>query len=313
MKIDFSNLFSDLNEMSLFKLKMVDSKTIIRVFFGLNSEGKKRVSFLTQSAFPKLQDTNMLRVSQGWESENVFWTNVDLIDNGASEIFYNFCSDLVNSMRDTKTEKEAGIRIKNRYHIWIKMFNRSPKKLSEEMYKGLFGELYVMKHYLEKKIGTKSAIEAWVGPLKLDKDFSYNSTYLEVKTTNVKSPTITISSLNQLSFPPEGELAVLKVEDMSNVYEDSASNLSKLINSIQESINDAELLDLFFSKLKKYGLDTLLIEEEHKFLVKDLTIYKVDNLFPILKTEDIAHPEIINITYQIILKSIEKHKVHYDN
>ena len=92
-KDDFESIS---NEMGTQKMIEVDS--VVKVYYGMNNEGNLRLSFVSAVSPPKIDSTKLLKVIQGKETDKVYWTNFDLLESTAKQVFYSFCSDLVSSV-----------------------------------------------------------------------------------------------------------------------------------------------------------------------------------------------------------------------
>ena len=137
--------------------KMLDTDSAIKIYYGMNKEGNLRLSFMSTVAPPKIDSTKLLKVIQGKETDNVYWTNFDLLEPTAKQVFYSFCSDLCDSVNRLVDEKKALVYLKNRFHIWKSMFKKSNATISAKLIKGLFGELYYLDTVVSEKYGIAEA------------------------------------------------------------------------------------------------------------------------------------------------------------
>lgn len=308
MKINFKEQFSKLQANEDI-LKKVDTNNEIKIFFGLSKEGKKRLAFQSSNVIEQIESTKIINVNYYRDNEN-YWLSFDLEDNKFQNLFYTFCSDMVNSLSglsDTKNELEY---IKNRFCNWKKMFqNVTIKELSEEKEQGIFGELYFLYKYMIPKYGVDTSTLSWAGPLKFNKDFSINDTWYEIKTSSVSSTNIKITSLSQLDSENEGFLSVVKVEKMSQEFNGNLSSVYNLIQLIMSQITTIKVQDDFLNKLVEYGLGPDNNFGSRKFDVKNVKLYLVNNKFPRLTKNEITYEEIDNVSYLLNLTCIEKYKV----
>lgn len=306
-KIDFEEKFNSLQEEFFGKQKKIFVNSSLKVYYGITTENSLRISFMSTIEPLKIDSTKELKVSLGQESENVYWTCFDLLNPMGKNVFYTFCNDLVDAITEQFDESEALLQLKNRYHSWKSMFKNKRKMLSETN-QGLFGELYFMDKYLFEKFNPDYVIDAWAGPNGYSKDFSINDTWYEVKTTLSTSNVIKISSIGQLSSTTPGNLVVVKVDKMSESFEDGFSNIYDLFKSIIMKLLSNETKEKFIDKLLKYGFDINENSNTEKYKFVDLKIYNVDDNFPRLVESDIKYHEIGKITYELILNALEKFK-----
>ena len=288
--------------------KLINITSVLKVYYGVSNEGNLRLSFMSTAASPKMDSTKLLKVVQGKESDNVYWTSFDLLESSAKQVFYSFCSDLVSAIVDMTDEKKALVYLKNRFHIWKSMFKKGSKIVSVELLRGLYGELYFLETVLINKYGVNDAISAWSGADGTAKDFSKNEEWYEVKAVSTSAVSVKISSVSQLSSTTPGHLVIVKLESMSPVFSNGKSSVNELFNSILQLIELDEVKELFLGKLQAYGIslaDECCLE---KFNVVSSQLYLVDNDFPRLTEQDVNHKEICKVSYELIINSLSRFK-----
>ena len=308
-KNNFETMFSNLEKDILNNQKKVNSNSMVKVYYGLTKDGFQRLSFLSKSKPPKIESTKMLKVIQGEEGEGNYWTCFDLLNSEFKNIFYLFCDDLVNTLDNINDETKELNVIKERFSIWKIMFKKVSNSLTSEKEQGLYGELYFLDNYMIDKYGVNEAINSWAGPLGYNKDFSINDTWYEVKTTSVNSSSVKISSLNQLSSDLPGYLTLVRIEKMSEEFNNEKCSILELFNSIISKISDNEIKETFINKVLEYGFNPETDFQKNKYTVNKITLFKVKDGFPRLTEKDIKYQEIDNVTYEIIIRTIEKYKV----
>ena len=252
----------------------------------------------------------MISVSYYKDNENSNWLSFDLGNNNYSNLFYTFCTDMVNSLSGLNDEKEELEYLKQRFYNWKKMFqNISTKELSEEKEQGIYGELYFLYKYMIPKYGVEKSILSWAGPHKFNKDFSIDETWYEIKTSSVNANTIEIRSINQLDSDVDGFLTVVKVEKMSMEYRGELSSIFELIQAIMGEITSIQIQDDFLNKLIELGVGPENNFGSRRYDTKNILLYSVSDKFPKLTRKNITFTEIENVTYTINLSQIDRFKV----
>lgn len=308
MKINFEDKFKELNSISDI-LKKVESNNKVKIFYGLSKEGKKRLAFLSTLAPEQIESTKMISVSYYKDNENLNWLSFDLENNNFSNLFYTFCSDIVNSLSNLNDEEQELNYLKKRFYNWKKMFqNILSKELSEEKEQGLYGELYFLYKYMIPKYGVDVAVSSWAGPHKFNKDFSVDETWYELKTSSVNATTVEIRSINQLDSDKIGYLSVVKVEKMSPEYKGKLSSIFELIQVIMNEISSISIQDDFLNKLIESGVGPENNFGSRRYDMKNIILYEVSKDFPRLTKTTINFNEIENVTYTINLSGIERFK-----
>jgi hypothetical protein len=309
VKNNFENMFLNLEKDILNNQKKVNNNSMIKVYYGLTKDGFQRLSFLSRIKPPKIESTKMLKVTQGEEGEGNYWTCFDLLNTEFKKIFYLFCDDLVNTLNGINDESKELNIIKERFSIWKIMFKKVSNSLSSEKEQGLYGELYFLDNYMIEKYGVDEAINSWAGPLGYNKDFSINDKWYEIKATSVNSSSVKISSLNQLSSDIIGFLVLVRIEKMSEEFNEEKCSILDLFNSIINKITDNETKETFINKVLEYGFNPETDFQKNKYSVDKVVLYEVKDGFPRLTEKDIKYQEIDNVTYEIIIRTIEKYKV----
>ena len=304
--IDFESMYGSLTNELSGNQKKLNIHSVIGVYYGLSKDGNYRIAFLSSSVAPKIESTKMLRVTQGEEAANTYWTCFDLLQHDAKKVFFTFCANLIDAVTDIYDEQKALYALKKRYITWKTMFRRdSANKLSREVLQGLFGELYFMKKYMLDRFGAAVAVQAWSGPDFRSKDYAVDTEWFEVKAVGANTSTVHISSLAQLSSDHDGHLIVIKAEAMSDQFSNGESSIGELFDYIFAQINDETAEGIFLSKLSAFGFDSSDESFMSKFDVKSMTAYKVSGDFPRLTEKDIARPEICDVSYSLIINSLK--------
>lgn len=306
VKINIEEIYNFLADELSGNQKRISINSILGVYYGISHDGFLRLSFMSVAPAPKIESTKFLRVTQGAESETVYWTCFDLLQNDAKKVFYTFCDNLIEAITDVLDEKNALQALKKRYTTWKAMFRREREnKISKEILQGLFGELFFLKNYMLENYDFQTAIQAWSGPDARSKDFAVYDEWYEIKTAGANATTVKISSLTQLSSSMPGHLVVVKVEAMSEQFDNGESCIGDLFKYILSRINDEAVEGIFLSKLSAYGFDASDESFTAKFDVKSMNLYKVGGDFPRLTEKDVTHTEICDVSYSLIINSLK--------
>lgn len=310
--INVQKIFEELNRADGFiKIKIEESP--VGIYCGVKENGLPCLAFMSQHPPLTIESTQYLQVTQWSENNSVYWSRFDLGLGNARTVFYSLCIDLIKASVGCNNDEQAMNAIKNKYMIWRKMFRKAKGSMTEESYKGMFGELYFLKHYLWPQIGLSNAIRSWSGPDLTAKDYSYKEDWYEVKTISTNSNSVSISSLTQLESVTSGHLVVVRVEQMSSEYNEGDYCVEKIISDIMRSVDDEEVKDLFINKILSYGYDFDECENTfHRYRVANGKFYLVDNNFPRITTDSVSYKEVIKVTYSLALDGIQKYTEDID-
>lgn len=305
--IEFEKIYNGLSAVG--KQKRLDISSTIGIFYGISEEGNYRLAFMSSKPASPMKSTKMLRVTQGKESNTVFWTCFDLLNLDAKKVFYTFCENLVESVIAENNEVSALNMLRKRYITWQALFKQEMSKLvSREIVQGLFGELYFLKNYMIEKYGVDSAVNAWSGPDGKSKDFSVGIEWYEVKSVGANTDTVKISSLTQLSSDYVGELVIIHAEGMSDEFSNGNSSIDELLQGVLCQIENEAVAETFINKISAYGISLLDECLMRKFDVKGITHYIVNEDFPRITEKTVPFTEITNVTYELSIRALEKFK-----
>ena len=211
-----------------------------------------------------------------------FILSFSLIDLNYLDLFYLFCNDIIDSSRNI--EQEEGYKfIVNRFDKWKGFGNSTRKYLSEMEIKGLLGELVFLKKYLIDKYGVSKSINGWTGPEPTKKDFSYDTTWYEVK--SVTKDIVSISSIEQLDSDSIGYLILMFFEKLSPEAEELT--LNNIVDEILMSINMDSDKALFIMKLVQVGFYKEDYYDNFVYKLRDECFYEVNERFPKISFADI--------------------------
>lgn len=308
LMINFAELF-ELDFQLSNNQKKLDIVSALDVFYGVSLDGYKRLSFLSKSKAPKLESTKFLRVSQGEESQSVYWTCLDLLQSDATSVFYAFCENIVSSIISIADETTALDILKKRFITWKTMFKQVlVQDVTRDVIQGLFGELYFLKNVMLEKYSPKETVGAWSGSDLKSKDYAIGKEWYEIKTVGANTSKVHISSLAQLSSIYPGHLVVIKVEAMSEEFVAEDDSINSLMKNILGKLNDEILEEQFLTKIHSVVGEMSNRVLNAKFSVKSVNSYLVDNAFPRLIESSIPYSEIEDIEYSLNIHAIEKYK-----
>ncbi len=223
--IDVKQLFERFNNANYFS--RADNTHILELHVGLDDKGRKAIELRANFTPRKVTGTAAIEVNQ-YKKPEYNTIRFSLSDEDISGLFYKFCEDLIEQTRDLKDKSEGYTAIVNRFFQWKKLFVASKGDLlTEPEIMGLIGEILFLRDRLIPKLGTYEALKSWSGQELTHKDFSYDSSWAEIKTIKSGGLTVKISSLEQLESDHDGILCVYSLEKMSTAYK--GVTLNKLI------------------------------------------------------------------------------------
>jgi hypothetical protein len=219
------------------------------------------------------------------------------------DIFSVLCEDLILSIAVETNERKVISEVLNRFEKWKSLFSKvGLQGLRPEEQRGLFGELYFLRIFLQTNNDLYSVIKSWVGSEKQIRDFQSGNWAVEVKTTSGNNhQKVFISSERQLDSTNLENLFLyhISLEQQQN----SGETLNDIVDSIFDILSSETIaLNKFKNKIYEVGYfdSQRNIYEVNGYHIRQDAFYKVENDFPRIVENDIR-TGVGDVKYSIIL------------
>lgn len=223
------------------------------------------------------------------------------------DLFFGLCETLVASLAPV-TDPSAALSVALTHIKRWKAFlaGRKSGGLSPEQVRGLFAELQLLRALYGARLSTTEAVAAWCGADRVQQDYIFGDTAVEVKSLSGRERNaVRISSEDQLeSLTSNLFLMVYRLSELPE--SDQALSLNGLVQFIEQELAEAEALEQFSRKLAAYGYAPLAEYDAPRFLVTDTTAYRVADGFPRL-IRSLIPQGIARLSYDIELESIRSY------
>lgn len=237
--------------------------------------------------------------------------NLVLVDNQFKDVFDTLAADLVGAILNESDCKVVLKNYTNRLIKWQSLFERfNQQGLSAEAQRGLYGELFFMRKFLNANSDFANILISWVGPEKQVRDFQYGRWGVEVKTTSGNNhQKINISSERQLDTTNLDHLYLYHIS--LDGMQQSGETLNELVDTISELLSiNLVAYNQFRNKLTYAGYF-----EMHRnfytdigYFVRQDIYYIVNGLFPRIEESDIRQG-VGDVKYSIIVTQLNEHTV----
>ncbi|MCD8409894.1 PD-(D/E)XK motif protein [Tenacibaculum finnmarkense] len=239
---------------------------------------------------------------------------LELLDNYYHNLFNDLIISLFYKVKDIDNHKESTAVFISTINKWSAFLAKGlNNRLTKEVIKGLLGELTVLNEFLKDSYASEvnNILDSWQGPYDSNTDFVFDNKNIEVKTKNLESSNVRISSEFQLDneLGKNLELFVVSLDSNPN----STLNLELIINEIKDRIIQLNgNLSILFDALSAKSLFTSNIKDYNnfKFTLKKHETYSCDIVledgreFPRLIKSEL--PNYINkLKYNINLQKLE--------
>lgn len=285
-------------------MQRIDATHPLDIFLGLSDEGYKTLFVISKYEFENVKSSKGIIVNQ-YKRDNEHILTFKLSDKSIEDLFYVFCSDIVESTRYTQ-KINGNAAIVDRYLKWKELFAKQKLKiLSEPEIKGIIGELLFLNKYMIPTFGEDKAINSWLGPMGADQDYIIDSTWYEIKSINSGAKGIEISSVEQLDIDKDGTLVVVELNKTTSVSHNSIT-LNGMVDEVLNNLNGIKAKEKLEEILFNFGYIRDEEYDNYCFEMKRMKTYLVNERFPRLRRKCIPS-EIIAIKYEISTAEIEKY------
>lgn len=180
---------------------------------------------------------------------------------------------------------------------------RGGQHLSDEALRGLFAELVFLRELIAN-LGSKDAVEAWLGPERSHQDFIFGNTSVEIKSLSGKERgEVRISSEDQLEGLNDNLfLRIYRLSALPDAI--GALSLNDIVTIVQSELTSAEAITAFERKLVAHGYAPLMEYDAPKFALSEIRTFAVQDGFPRLARSELPSG-IAKVTYAVRLEAIE--------
>lgn len=232
---------------------------------------------------------------------------LSLIDDELLNIFGILAEDLFESISELSDERKVINQLNRRFSDWKTLFDKvRDSGLSLESQTGLFGELVLLKKFIENDSYQIDFIDAWKGPENGIRDFEYDTWAVEVKTSKSHNPqSIMVNSVRQLDTTLVEDLFLfhISIESRNGV----SYTLNHIIDEIRQLLSEnVKALNHFNQKLLNSGYFKKHenIYNNISYSIRNEQFYLIKGDFPRLEEKDIPNG-IGEVKYSVLISSIQ--------
>lgn len=242
--------------------------------------------------------------------------NLFLTDNSYHDVFDTLISDVVTNVIDDFDIKTILKKYSDRLLKWQALFDRASQNgLSPEEQRGLYGELYFLRKFLNTSSDYSNVISSWKGPDKNLQDYQFNNWAVEVKTSvSNNHQKLQISNERQLDTSHVNKLILYHLSLDQRIR--FGETLNQIVDSVLETINrDFQATQVFHTKLIDGGYfqQHRSLYEETGYSIRETNYYQVKENFPRIEENELRKG-VGEVKYSIIVSQcaqylIEEHEV----
>lgn len=298
--------------------KRYSAEVLPDVFIALKAPEKLRcIAFKISSTFSieenewnKLKDIKIETLPDDRDKTKKFLL-ILLLNKQHKDIFSTLCEDLIFGVSEVSTEQVLVEKLLERLAKWQSLFEKVGKQgLRDEVQRGLYGEVYFLRNFLNNSTDQTYCLKSWVGSERSIQDFQYSNWAVEVKTTHGNNhQKIHITSERQLD---DSVIEKIFLYHLSlDIRVDNGEPLNTIIEDVLELLRDSTMAsNLFKLKLLEAGyFDTHKpLYENRGYNIRQENIYRVTGNFPRI-TEAIIPIGVGDVKYSIVLSESEEWRI----
>ena len=235
---------------------------------------------------------------------------LELIDQSFIDLFDDLIISIYQHIYKLSDVDEYSKIFIQMFYKWSEFFDdKKSEKLSQDIVKGIFGELYILKNLIEitNSSNLNDLLSSWKGPYDKGHDFELDLKNIEVKTKELSKQSIKISSEYQLEHEAMKSLELLVLSVESNTI--NAQPLSSLLFDIKTKIiNKLGDFSIVLTALaqKNITMQNVYLYDNFRFEAINEIIYDcTDESFPKL-TKSNTPQSIGAIQYTLHLSYLEE-------
>ena len=267
-------------------------------------ENQKSLVAVSDIAAGELPSSRAIEAACRQRKDGRYALSFTLLNCAEEDVFITMAGDMIAFSSDAASPAEAVQRVLRRYAAWVRLFERRQSELlGIHAQKGLLGELLFLKEVIEGGHPMLEAVAGWAGPDGADQDFFCDDGWHEVKAVGAGAAAVSISSVEQLDYPMEGELVVFRI-DACVPQHNNAVTLYQMVSALEKmTVSIPGAAETLLLKLAAVGYVHREEYDQQHFFVSAQQRYAVTESFPRMRRAGLPR-EVINISYQLDLPSL---------
>ncbi len=240
---------------------------------------------------------------------------VSLILTAASpafhDVFVSLASDLIGQAEQETDRDTAAAALLGRLARWQAFLkNLPPEGLGPEAQRGLYGELWLLRHHILPHWLLGASVRAWTGPFRTGKDFQFTGGSVEVK-TSIAGGDQKLEIHGERQMDDAGLPCLLLAHLSLEIVQEAGETLPAMVGAVRALVGeDFAAYQALEDRLREVGyLD--VHEAKYRqmgYLVREYNVFRVQEGFPRL-TEALLPPGVGNVTYKITVSACESFRV----
>lgn len=219
-------------------------------------------------------------------------------------VFAAFCRDIISFTREGTSHVDLGNAVLSRLNRWRSLLEREATGLSDDVLRGLIGELVILQSRLIPRLTPAAAVASWRGPDGAAQDFLLPSgEMIEVKTADRDASSVLINGLAQLAGDGPLTLAVVRIQ-VTGVGATGAVTAPLLVGQLRDGLlDDPDAARQFETGLANIGWHDHPAHDDLAVRLLHVDAFSVDDGFPRLTALNVP-VGVDQVTYSVSLAGL---------
>jgi hypothetical protein len=275
--------------------------------FGLKIEVAKAPK---TASFANLRDLKIENVPDPFDANKVLFL-VQLVNQQHTEVFSVLCEDLISRVAEMESVDEVLRILIQRLDKWKSLFeSASGQGLTPDQQRGLFGELYFLRAWIENEGDANISLLSWQGPAGNIRDFQIGEWALEVKTTHGNNhQKVQISSERQLDTSNLNYVFLYHLSLEEQLF--SGETLNEIVDQVESLLleKDASLSDFKMRLLQVGYFDQHRhLYDKKGYKIRACDVYHVKDQFPRIEEAELRRG-VGDVKYSIVIADCVSYQV----
>jgi hypothetical protein len=275
--------------------------------FGLKIELAKAPK---TAAFANFRDLKIENVPDPFDKNKVLFL-VQLVNQQHTEVFSVLCEDLISKVFEIESENEVLKILIQRLDKWKSLFESATGQgLTPDQQRGLYGELYFLRNWLENEGDANTSLLSWQGPGGNIRDFQIGEWALEVKTTHGNNhQKVQVSSERQLDTTNLKYVFLYHLSLEEQLF--SGETLNEIVDQVEDLIiaRDAAISDFKMRLLQVGYFDQhRSLYDKKGYKIRAADVYLVKEMFPRIEEGDLRRG-VGDVKYSIVIADCVSYQV----
>lgn len=223
-----------------------------------------------------------------------------LMDGSCTDIFAALVEDLAGAVAPTGDDRAAVSAWTGRLRRWQRLLAQlSTEGLSGERQRGLYAELWLLRHHLLESVGSEESVRGWTGPEAASHDFELAHAAVEVKSTAGKQHQV-LRMASERQLDDTGVAALYLFHLSLDARQGEGETLVEAVTAVRGELAATPVATLFEERLLATGYAAAHEPRYRRtaYTVRERNFFHIQEEFPRITEADLP-PGVGDVRYSV--------------